>query len=193
MKTPTPTSTPAPGHNVYTGRKLTDAQRFNLYTACVASLGRAKVQLHCSPDEGIDPINWYHQCKTIAFMALVLSEEAEARWDGTAMEGNRQEVQPGRFTTMNPHNLDSLFEPRAEIDHSENGESFGMTPLQYFTLAKCCLNAGAFGVRPSTIACLHGGPGARVTLYGRDSFYMITVPPAAGSTRRDCPRRREPG
>ena len=69
-----------------------------------------------------------------------------------------------------------LFDGAVELRRHERGASFGLDPMTYFRLARCCNDAGAMGIEPAVICCLLGGErGCRLVLFGRTHQFTLRV------------------
>ena len=44
-----------------------------------------------------------------------------------------------------------IFDGGVELQRHERGASFGLSPMTYFRLARCCNNAGGMGIEPAGI------------------------------------------
>jgi hypothetical protein len=72
------------------------------------------------------------------------------------------------------NNNEELFDGAIELQRHERGRSFGLDPMTYFRLARCCNEARGVGIEPCVISRLPSGQcGCRVVLYG--SRYAFTL------------------
>ena len=68
-----------------------------------------------------------------------------------------------------------LFDGAIELQRHERGLSFGLDPMTYFRLARCCNDAASMGIEPAVICRLpfFGERGCKVVLFG--SRYQFTL------------------